>query len=66
MRVPTKDEAEILRRNGINEDDVCVRLRQEHAIHLLNYNTRDNIVIFQGDKSWDSYRETIGDQHGSQ
>lgn len=51
-RCLTEEEAEIVRRNGIDEKEVCVSFRTEDAIYLLNHNTRDTIVIHQGDKKW--------------
>lgn len=51
-RVPTKEEIEIIRRNGIDPDGVAVTGRDAKTIQLLRYSTRDEITIKQGDKKW--------------
>lgn len=51
-RVLDEKEKEILRRNGVKCENVSVTLRTDHSIHLLNHKTRDDIVIYQGDKKW--------------
>lgn len=51
-RMPTKEEAEILRRNGIDPEGVTVIFRDEKTIHLIRHKTRDEITIRQGDRVW--------------
>lgn len=53
--VPTEEEAEILRRNGIDPDRVTVMNRSEDTIWLKCYRTGDEITIRQGFKPWESY-----------
>ena len=57
FRVPTPEEIEIIRRNGIDPEGLAVRCRSEHAIHLVRLNTRDEISLHQGDKPWERYGE---------
>ena len=57
FRVPTQEECEILRRNGIDPEGLAVRCRSESAIHLVRLNTRDEISLRQGDKPWERYGE---------
>ena len=51
-RMPDDEEIEILRRNGVDHEDVAVTYRDAKTISLLQYNTRDEITIKQGDKKW--------------
>ncbi len=51
-RVPTEEEKEILRRNGIDPEHVAVFYREERRFCLLNHLTRDRITVTQGDKPW--------------
>lgn len=51
-RIPTKEEIEIIRRNGIDPDGVAVTYRDARTIQLLMYKTRDQITIRQGDRKW--------------
>lgn len=51
-REPDEQEKEIIRRNGIECEHVSVTLRTDTSIHLLNHKTRDDIVIYQGDRKW--------------
>lgn len=51
-RVPTQEELEIIRRNGIDTEGVAVSYRDEDTIHLLRFKTRDTIIIRRGDKQW--------------
>lgn len=53
--VPTREETEILRRNGIDPANVVVKLRSESSIVLLNHDTRDFIHIMEGDRKWSTY-----------
>lgn len=48
----TEKEEEILRQNGIDVDHVTVELRGKDFIHLLNFLTRDTIIIRKGDRKW--------------
>lgn len=52
FRVPTAEEIEILRRNGIDPEGLAVRCRSDHAIHLVRLSTRDEISLYQGDAPW--------------
>lgn len=52
-RVPREDEIEILRRNGIEPKGLVVELRTKDAIYLLRHETRDTIIVRQGDKKWE-------------
>lgn len=52
FRVPTEDEARIIRRNGIDPEAVSVTHRDERSIWLIYHKTRDEIVIRQGERSW--------------
>ena len=51
FRVPTREEAEYLRANGINPDSVTVMLKDEDSMVLRNYLTNDDIAIHAGPKS---------------
>lgn len=44
--VPTQDQAEILRRNGINPDAVMVVSCDEKRLHVLNLHTRADIILY--------------------
>lgn len=50
--VPTKEQAEIIRRNGIDPDSVAVNASGKGWLLLLVYKTRDTIRIEQGDRKW--------------
>lgn len=52
--VPTEQQKEIMRRNGIDVDSVSVAIRfaDDDTIRLLNHDTRDEITIHRGDKPW--------------
>lgn len=52
FRVPTAEEKEILRRNGIDPEGVAVVLRDEDSIRLIRHKTRDYITIHNGGKKW--------------
>ena len=51
-RTPTKEEEEIIRRNGIDPEGKTVSFRSDTCIELLAFKTRDTITIRQGDKKW--------------
>lgn len=51
-RIPTEEEKEILRRNGIDTEGVVVCFRDEDTIHLLRHKTQDHITIHNGGKKW--------------
>ena len=51
-RMPNKEEEEIIRCNGIDPEGVAVTYRDAKTIRLLQYKTRDEITIKQGDKKW--------------
>lgn len=51
-RIPDAQEAEILRRNGLDPKGVAVIYREEKEIVVLVYKTRDTVSIRQGDKKW--------------
>lgn len=51
-RMPTKEEAEILRRNGIDPEGIVIIFRDEKTISLIRHKTRDEITLKQGDKKW--------------
>lgn len=52
VRCLTDEEKEILRRNGIDTNSVSVTFRKDDTIHLINHKTRDDIIIYQGDRKW--------------
>lgn len=45
-RAPTRDELELMRRNGIAPESMTVTLRSDDALMLLNTKTRMEIVIY--------------------
>lgn len=49
---PKPEQAEILRRNGIDPDSVAVDDWGDDWIRVLVYKTRDMITINMGDKAW--------------
>ena len=51
FRIPTKDESQFLRENGIDPDRVMVNHKSEDTMVLLNLHTNDDIVIHAGPKS---------------
>ena len=51
-RVPTPEEEEIIRRNGIDPEGKAISNRSEDCISLLCFQTRDTIMIYRGDKKW--------------
>ena len=51
-RVPTKREAEIMERNGLNTDEFAVCRAGEDYLHLLCYRTRDELILHRGDLKW--------------
>jgi hypothetical protein len=51
-RLPDEQEAEILRRNGMDPKGVAVIYREEKEIVVLVHKTRDTVSIRQGDKKW--------------
>ena len=56
-RVPTEEEKRILIRNGIDPEGCVVSHATEEAIYLLRHKTRDEIVVRQGCRSWDTYKD---------
>lgn len=51
-QVPSQQEARILRENGLNPDSYSVIHREEDAIYLRCYKTRDVVAIYKGDRPW--------------
>lgn len=51
-RVLNEKEEKILRENGIDTKHVAVEYDSKDCIQLLNYNTRDTIIIRKGDRKW--------------
>lgn len=52
VAVPDAREEAILERNGLDPKQFgIVRSEKDHLL-LLNYSTRDNVAIYQGDKKW--------------
>lgn len=51
-RVPTKREAEIMERNGLNTEEFAVCRAGDGYLHLLCYRTRDELMLHQGDLKW--------------
>lgn len=51
-RVPTKREAEIMERNGLNPDEFAVCRAGDDYLHLLCYRTRDELILYRGDLAW--------------
>lgn len=51
-RIPTEQEAEILRRNGIDPDNLTIVHSDDDCIRALRFQTRDEIVVHRGDKKW--------------
>ena len=51
-RTPTEREVEILRRNGIDPENLAISHADDDCIRALCYKTRDEIVIHRGDKKW--------------
>lgn len=51
-RSPTEREIEILRRNGIDPENLAVEYANDDCIRVLRFKTRDEIVIYRGDKKW--------------
>lgn len=47
-RVPSRREAEFLRRNGIDPEGVMVHHKSSSSIVLLNLKTNDDITIYPG------------------
>lgn len=52
VNVPDEQEKRILRENGLDPDRYGVVYRDDATIHLLNYDTRDDVVIRKGDRTW--------------
>lgn len=51
-RVPTPEEEEIIRRNGIDPEGKLIAHRSEDCISLVCHKTRDTILICRGEKKW--------------
>jgi len=51
-RVLNDREREIVRENGMDPDRFGVIRREDSAIWLLNYRTRDTVTIRKGDRPW--------------
>lgn len=49
---PTEREIEILRRNGIDPENLAISHSDDDCIRALRFKTRDEIVIHRGDKQW--------------
>lgn len=49
---PTPEQAEILRRNGIDPGTVAVDGGDADWLRVLVYTTRDTICIHRGDRPW--------------
>lgn len=52
VRVPTTEEEQILRENGIDPSSVGITWRDADTIRLLCFMTRDYITINRGDRKW--------------
>lgn len=44
--VPTPEERKILEKNGINPENVVVKVHSEDRMHLFNLKTRHDIMIY--------------------
>ena len=53
VRCLTELETGILNRNGVDPSHCSVVHRDETCIVLINHRTRDNIVIHQGERTWE-------------
>lgn len=51
-RVPTDQEVEIFRQNGIDPEGLSISYADDDCIRALRHKTRDEIVIHRGDKKW--------------
>lgn len=51
FRVPTREEREYLKANGLDPDSITVMLKDEDSMVLRNYLTNDDITIHAGPKS---------------
>ena len=51
-RIPTKREAEIMERNGLNPDEFAVCRAGDDYLHLLCDRTRDELILHRGDLAW--------------
>lgn len=52
MTVPNERDAAVLRRNGIDPDEVVVVLSNQTVIICRVYRTGDTIRIDQGERRW--------------
>lgn len=53
FRVPTEDEKQIMRENGISDfKSYGVMHRDADSIRLLCHSTRDVVTIWRGDRKW--------------
>ena len=50
--IPDEFVSRIMQENGLDPDKFAVRFQDETRIVLVNYKTRDDITIHQGDKPW--------------
>lgn len=51
-RVPNEFEIQILKENGVDTNHVGILRSDADCIRVLNYLTRDIIVIWKGDRKW--------------
>ena len=52
VNVPDEQEKRILRENGLDPEKYGVTYRDDATIHLICYDTRDDVVIRKGDRPW--------------
>lgn len=63
-RIPSKAESIILEQNGMDPNSYAVTRRGEDSLQLLCYKTRDEIMIFRGDRPWPKEPEKREEEAG--
>ena len=61
FRMPTADEEEIIRRNGVDPAGISIITRDENTIFLRQHKTGDDLMIIRGLRPWGNWRN---DTHG--
>ena len=57
-RIPTKREREIMKNNCLDPEEYAVVRSGEDWLHLHCYRTRDDILLYQGDRKWPEEERT--------
>lgn len=59
LRAPTEHETEIMRRNGVDPENVSVISGDENTLVVRRHKTGDDIMIVRGLRPWGNWRTDV-------